>query len=102
MNVGLKAVSESESFEWDQGNVEKSEAKHQVSCEEAEQVFMNRPLFLVDDPKHSQTETRIKAFGRTDEGRLLTVSFTMRNRKIRVISARNMSRKERKAYEAQP
>ena len=99
MSDWLRVVSESEGFDWDSGNVEKSSIAHQVSCEEAEQTFVNRPLFLMDDPVHSRTELRIKAFGKTDAGRLLTLSFTMRRQKIRVISARDMRRKERKFYE---
>jgi len=63
----IKAISESEGFDWDKGNVSKNAVAHQVSCGEAEQVFINRPLFLIDDPKHSQKELRMKAFGHTDE-----------------------------------
>lgn len=88
-------------FEWDDGNVTKSARKHQVSCEEAEQVFFNRPLFLVDDLGHSRNEPRAKMFGMSHDGRKLTVSFTIRKNQIRVISARAMNRKERKIYEEQ-
>ena len=101
MSDWLKTISESEGFDWDNGNVAKNAVVHQVSCEEAEQVFVNRPLFFMNDHKHSQKELRIKAFGQTDEGKLLTVSFTMRGRRIRVISARDMDRNERNVYEAQ-
>jgi len=100
MSDWFKAVSESEGFDWDNGNVTKNAVAHQVSCEEAEQIFVNRPLFFIDDHKHSQKELRMKAFGQTDAGKLLTVSFTMREQKIRVISARDMDRRERNAYEA--
>lgn len=101
MSDWLKAISESEGFDWDKGNVTKNAVAHQVSCEQAEQVFINRPLFFLEDPKHSQRELRIKAFGQTDEGKWLTISLTMRGRKIRVISARDMNRRERIFYEAQ-
>jgi len=101
MSEWIKAVSESEGFDWDKGNIVKNAVTHQISCEESEQVFANRPLFFLDDPDHSQKELRMKAFGQTDEGKLLTVSFTMRGKKIRVISARDMNRRERNVYEAQ-
>ncbi len=100
MSEWIQSISESEGFDWDKGNVDKNAVTHQISCEEAEQVFLNRPLFFIDDPQHSRKESRIKAFGKTDEGKMLTVSFTMRGQKIRVISARNMNRRERNAYEA--
>lgn len=72
-----------------------------VSMAEAEQVFFNTPLLLLDDEKHSQWEARHHALGRTDEGRLLHLTFTLRKAAslIRVISARDMHRKERTIYE---
>ena len=87
-------------FEWDAGNSMKSQ-KHSVSDEEAEQVFFNEPLLLLGDSMHSGTEARWHALGRTNEDRLLKVAFTMRaeGTRVRVISARPMHRKERKAYE---
>lgn len=90
-----------EGFEWDPGNTVKNVRKHQVSYEEAEQVFFNRPLLLIDDPLHSIAEPRAKMFGRTNDEKLLTVSFTIRKRHIRIISARPMNRKEKKVYEKQ-
>lgn len=90
-------------FEWDQGNERKSVEKHDVSQGEAEQVFFNEPLLVISDAKHSRDELRIHALGRTDEGRSLHITFTLRQdeTKIRVISARDMSRKERSIYEQQ-
>ncbi len=90
-------------FEWDHGNERKSVEKHDVSQGEAEQVFFNEPLLVVSDTKHSGDELRIHALGRTDEGRTLHITFTLRQdeTKIRVISARDMSRKERSIYEQQ-
>jgi len=88
-------------FDWDEGNSRKSLEKHDVSQQEAEQVFVDpRVLVLVDD-KHSGEEPRFHAYGRTTAGRRLQVSFTLRQNEtlIRVISARNMSRKERARYE---
>ena len=88
-------------FDWDDGNSRKSEEKHSVSMAEAEQLFFNEPLLLLEDAKHSQHEIRIHALGKTDEGRLLHVTFTLRRggEKIRVISARDMHKKERNSYE---
>lgn len=88
-------------FEWDEGNSRKSEEKHGVSQAEAEQVFFNQPLLVLDDSRHSQKESRYHALGITDDGRFLHITFTLRSSKtlIRVISARDMHRKERKIYE---
>jgi len=86
-------------FEWDVGNQVKNLDKHAVNCSESEQIFVNAPLKVLFDPAHSKIEPRFHAFGRTDAGRFLTVAFTIRGNLIRVISARPMSRKERKFYE---
>lgn len=88
-------------FEWDEGNNRKSVEKHDVGRAEAEQVFFNDPLLVLEDIGHSSRETRLHALGRTDAGRLLHISFTMRGggKLIRVISARTMHRKERLRYE---
>jgi len=86
-------------FDWDAGNERKNQAKHGVSKYEAEQVFFNAPLLLLDDEKHSESEQRFHALGKTDEARLLHVTFTIRKNKVRVISARDMHRKEKKVYE---
>ncbi len=94
-------IEKAQGFQWDSGNSRKNEHKHQVSCEEAEQVFFNQPLMLLDDPKHSKNELRIRAFGKNNAGRLLTISFTLREDLIRIISARSMHRKERTIYEEQ-
>lgn len=87
-------------FDWDEGNARKNE-KHGVSMAEAEQVFFNTPLLVLEDGAHSQQEARLHALGKADDGRTLHVTFTLRQsgRLIRVISARNMHRKEREIYE---
>jgi uncharacterized protein len=87
-------------FDWDAGNSQKN-LKHSVSTAESEQVFFNSPLLLLEDVKHSQLEPRFHALGKTDNERLLHVSFTLRNdnKTIRVISARVMHKKERSIYE---
>jgi uncharacterized protein len=88
-------------FEWDDGNSRKSADKHDVSQAEAESIFFNDPLIVVADLKHSETERRFHALGRTAQDRLLHITFTLRQNgtMIRVISARDMHRKERKVYE---
>jgi uncharacterized DUF497 family protein len=88
-------------FDWDDGNSRKSADKHDVSQAEAEGVFFNDPLIVVEDSKHSETEPRFNALGKTTQNRLLHITFTLRQdgTLIRVISARDMHRKEKKAYE---
>lgn len=87
-------------FNWDDGNDRKNE-KLAVSMAEAEQVFFNAPLLLLEDGAHSQQEPRLHALGKTDEGRTLHLTFTLgqTGSLIRVISARDMHRKERATYE---
>lgn len=87
-------------FDWDDGNRHKNE-KHGVTQAEAEQVFFNDPLLVLVDDAHSQSEPRYHALGKTDSGRCLHITFTLRldHTKIRVISARDMHRKERAIYE---
>ena len=87
-------------FDWDAGNARKND-KHCVSAAEAEQVFFNAPLLLLEDIGHSQQEQRLHAMGKTDIGRGLHISFTLRQlgTLIRVISARDLHRKERAIYD---
>lgn len=92
-------IIEPKQFQWDRGNERKSSDKHNVSQVEAEQVFFNQLLLLLEDKAHSQREMRFHALGRTDTNRKLHITFTIRDNKIRVISARPMHKKERKSYE---
>ena len=87
--------------EWDDRNARKSIDKHGVSQSEAEQVFFNEPLLILDDVKHGSSESRFHALGVTSLERRLHVTFTLRegNSLIRVISVRDMHRKERIRYE---
>ena len=87
-------------FQWDWGNERKSVEKHSVQQAEAEQAFFNEPLLVVEDTGHSGSESRLHALGVTDAGRLLHMTFTLREKdtRIRIISARDMSRKERAHY----
>ncbi|KAF0122170.1 MAG: hypothetical protein FD151_900 [bacterium] len=86
-------------FQWDRGNINKNLIKHNVENWECEQVFFNRPLLVLDDPRHSVSEKRWAAFGKTDTDRFLVVIFTKRNNLIRIISARDMNKGERKFYD---
>lgn len=85
-------------FEWDAGNAEKNWRSHEVTSTECEQDFFNQPLIVAPDVPHSVTEDRFFVLGQTDAGRELFLVFTLRGELIRVISARDMSRKERKVY----
>lgn len=86
-------------FAWDEGNVLKNWMKHRVTAAECEQIFFNRPLVVTEDVEHSQAEERLYGLGQTDAGRMLLVVFTVRRNLIRVVSARDMSKNERKEYE---
>jgi len=88
-----------EGFDWDEGNLFKNWEKHRVSASESEQVFFNHPLVTGPDEKHSGSEMRRYALGMTDAGRRLFLFFTVRRRRIRVICARDMNRKERKVFD---
>ncbi len=87
-------------FDWDEGNLLKNWHKHGVSPAECEEIFFHRPLVAAPDEAHSGVEPRCYALGRTDAGRLLFTAFTVRGGRIRIISARDMNRGERKVYEA--
>ena len=86
-------------FQWDKGNSLKSWLKHRVTEGEAEQTFFNQPLLLSEDERHSQQENRFRALGHTDGERYLFIVFTVRKDLVRIISARNMNKKERGVYE---
>ncbi len=83
-----------EGFSWDKGNSDKNWVKHKVNVKECEEVFFNVPLLFFKDSKHSQDEERIVAYGQTDQGRKLTLVFTIRKQKIRVISARDQHKRK--------
>ena len=85
-------------FDWDEGNSDKNWIAHRVSNSECEEVFFNRPLIVKDDEKHSKTEKRYYVLGRTDSNRHLFIAFAIRNKLIRVISARDMNDKELGKY----
>ena len=87
-----------EEFEWDKHNTEKIEKKHKLHYVEIEEVFFDEKLKSLPDIEHSKVEERYMALGRTRMGKLLFVAFTIRKERIRVISARFMSRKERRWF----
>lgn len=87
-----------EGFDWDEGNLTKNWDRHQVTSAECEEVFLNLPLLLAEDVKHSAAEARQYVLGQTNGGRLLFIAFTVRGTRIRVISARPKSEKERQVY----
>lgn len=100
MHMGwAERFAECEGFQWDAANSSKIWEKHQVATIECEEIFFNHPLVVGDDEKQTAVEDRLYALGQTDAARFLFVVFTMRGRLIRVISARDMSRKERKVYQ---
>ncbi len=93
--LGLEQFS---GFDWDDGNTGKNWRKHKVSDSECEEVFFNQPLFIFPDPEHSENEERFYILGRTNRGRRLFMVFTPRESKIRIISAREMTKRERSFY----
>ena len=85
-------------FEWDDGNRDKNWIRHRVSVAECEQVFFNVPLLMAKGARRSSSEPRYYVLGQTDAGRRLIVVMTIRGESIRVVSARDMSRREREEY----
>ena len=96
--MNLEFLRQCEGFEWDSGNLHKNWLRHGVSNIECEQCFFNSPFIVAHDEKHSLTEQRYYALGHTNLHRPLFLAFTIRDQKIRIISARDMSVKERKIY----
>jgi uncharacterized protein len=87
-------------FQWDRGNVRKNIIKHKVTNQEAEEIFTQRHFLTTKDARHSTiSEQRYHGLGQTKNGRKLQVTFTLRGKKVRIISIRDMDRKERKKYE---
>ncbi len=91
-------VSKIVGFEWDKGNFEHIK-KHNINYRECEEVFVNKPLIVNEDETHSQTEERFRVYGQTNKKRLIFLIFTIRNNKIRVISARDQDKKERREFQ---
>ena len=94
----MEALSRVTGFDWDESNASKVWEKHSVSQSECEQVFFNQPLVVAEDVKHSDEEQRYYVLGVTDQGRTLFLVFTLCEDRIRVITAGDMSRKERRIF----
>ena len=90
-------LSKLSGFKWDSGNLEHIK-KHKANHRECEAVFFNKPLILNPDETHSQAEKRFRVYGQTNKRRVLCLIFTIRNNNIRVISARDLKRKEEKEF----
>ena len=99
MTMISDVLSQCTGFEWDAHNSNKIIEKHGVTPVECEQVFFNLPILAGDDVKHSKTENRFYVLGQTDSSRLLFLVFTVRKDKLRVISVRDMNKKERRVYQ---
>lgn len=85
-------------FEWDKGNINKNLIKHKVTNEESEEAFLDKKRKIFKDVFHSEKEARYILLGNTKKGRSLYIAFTERNKKIRIISARNINKKEASLY----
>ncbi len=94
----MKSFPESKSFDWDQGNINKNWDKHRVHHLECEEIFFNEPLVTKVEKRGVSQEKRVSALGVTNEGRFLFVVFAIRRGRIRVVSARDANKKERKIY----
>lgn len=96
----MRILPEPIAFQWDNGNNEKNLKKHNVTTQEAEEMFTSEPLLTVEDEAHSSSrEQRFQGLGRTKTNRKLFVAFTIRDKHVRVISVRDMSKKEEQVYE---
>jgi uncharacterized DUF497 family protein len=96
--MGSDPLESCDGFDWDDANAGKNWERHQVTPQEAEDVFFQDPLVVRSDVRHSKSEKRYYALGQTSNSRRLFVVFTIRRRLIRVISARDMNRNEQEAY----
>jgi len=94
MDFGFSKI---EGFDWNEGNLEHIK-RHKVKAKECEELFFNKPFILVEDKIHSQIEKRFRAYGKTDKNRLVTIIYTIRVNKVRVILARDQNKKERKQF----
>ena len=98
-NINMLKLEKPLSFDWGKGNVLKNLIKHNVTNKECEEVFGDPGKKILEDVKHSDKESRFLLLGKTKDSRLLYIVFTLRGKKVRVVSARNLNRKEHKYYE---
>ena len=87
-------------FDWDQWNIQKNEEKHGISVLEAQSAFYDKKILIFDDTEHSSQEERYICYARSAYNNTLMIAFTIRNKKVRIISARKASKKERNVYES--
>lgn len=96
----MKILPKPLTFEWDKGNIDKNLKKHRVTNKEAEEAFVNSSKYIFVDDTHSVVERRYMLWGVTNKQRKLAVFFAIRkNSQVRIISARDMNKKERGSYE---
>lgn len=95
----MVVINDPEKFDWDKGNIGKNQKRHGVNEKEAEESFFDNKRKTFRDHLHSGKEERFRIVGKTKDGRLLFVVFTIRKGKIRIISARDVNRKEVRLYE---
>ena len=86
-------------FQWNRGNIDKSFKKNKIRDKEAEEPFFDRKRKAFKDELHPKDKERYRMVGKTKKGRLLFIVFTMRGKKIRIISARDINKKEVYLYE---
>lgn len=95
----MRIIPQPIAFEWDKGNLNKNLLKHNVTNQEAEEVFSNEPFIVAEDKKHSGKEKRFQGLGKTNKQRKIFLSFTIRENRVRIISIRDMNKKEEIEYE---
>lgn len=95
----MKRLSIPLAFDWDEGNINKNLKKHGIHHKESEEIFFNKPLRMFKDKKHSSREKRFVVLGLTNKKKFLCAVFTIRRKKVRIISIRAQSKRERKIYE---
>lgn len=95
----MVVLSEPVIFQWDKGNIDKNWVRHKVTNKECEEVFFDKNKKIAKDRFHSKKENRYILLGKTKRGRILYTVFTIRNKRVRIISSRNINRKENKLYE---
>lgn len=94
----MKVVKQAFEFQWDKGNNDKPK-KHGLTLGETEEAFSDKNKVIFEDWKHSGTEQRVTLLGKTQRGKLLNITYTIRKNKIRIITARSINKKEVKLYE---
>lgn len=95
----MVVIKEPVEFNWDKGNIGKNQKKHFVSEKEAEESFFDKKRKIFKDRLHSGGEERFRIIGKTKNDRVLFIVFTIRRKRIRIISARDVNRKEVSLYE---